>query len=77
MSPVFPDMADLCPSSRPVCRVPAGLPRCDQLVVTSLHGGGHTAQLRDHLDAGHRRAAGHGMNSTPQVLLYNQLRVDT
>lgn len=53
-------MADLCTSSRPVCPVSEGHPGGDQLVVTGLHGGGHTAQLRDHVDAGHPRATDHG-----------------
>lgn len=53
-------MADLCTSSRPVRQVPGGLSGANQLVVPGLHGGGHPAQLRDHVDAGHPRAADHG-----------------
>lgn len=59
---VFPVMADLCTSSRPVGPVPQGWSGGNQLVVNDLHGGGHTRQLWDHMDAGHRGTTGHGTN---------------
>lgn len=57
---VFPDMADICTSSRRVGRVSEGQSGGHQLVVTGLHGGGHPAELWDHMDAGHPRASDHG-----------------
>lgn len=57
-------MADFCTSSRPVCPVSEGHSGGNQLVVAGLHGGGHTAQLWDHVDAGHPRASDHGTNLT-------------
>ena len=47
-------MAHLRTGSRPVSPVPEGLSGGHQLVVAGLHRGGHSAQLWDDLDAGHR-----------------------
>ena len=52
-------MADFRSSSGPVCPVSESLSGGNQLVVTGLHGSGHTAQLWDHMDAGHPRATDH------------------
>lgn len=57
---VFPDMADFCTSSRPVCPISGGQSGTNQLVVNGLHGGDHTAHLWDHMDDGHPRASDHG-----------------
>lgn len=54
-------MADLCTSRGPVCPVSEGQSGGSQLVVTGLHGCGHTAELWDHMDAGHLRATDHGI----------------
>lgn len=57
-------MADLCTSSRRVCQISERHSGGNQLVVTGLHGGGHTAQLWDNMDDGHPRATDHGMSFT-------------
>lgn len=57
-------MAVFCTSSGPVCPVSEGHSGGNQLVVAGLHGGGHTAQLWDHMDAGHPWASDHGTNLT-------------
>ncbi len=66
-------MADICTSSGPVCPVSEGHSGGNQLVVAGLHGGGHTTQLHDHMDAGHLRASAHGTNRTLRIL-YCRLR---
>lgn len=53
VSCVFPDMAYLCTSGRPVRPVPKGHFGRYKLVITGLHGGGYSAQLWHYLDAGH------------------------
>ncbi|KAM9413299.1 solute carrier family 49 member A3 isoform 2-T2 [Salvelinus alpinus] len=52
-------MADLCSSGRPFSPVHGCHPGPDQLAVHHLHGGGHSSQLWDHMDAGHLRTPNH------------------
>lgn len=56
----FPDMADLCPSSKPDGPVPEGQPGGGQLVLAGLHGGRHPSHHRGHVDDRHSRSASHG-----------------
>lgn len=59
---VSSDMAYLCTSGEPVCPVPESYSGRDQLAITGLHGGGHTAQLCNHLDAGYSWTEDNGTN---------------
>lgn len=59
-------MADLCTNSGPDRPVsPRGRVGC-QLALAGLHGGVHTLQLGDHVDAGHAGPADHGRPPPPR-----------